>query len=914
MLNKRYSYFVFLALLATGCGGGSDSGDDQCTPSAQKCEDNMAYVCLDDGVWDEGSVCNAGCDGDVCKKSTSTECTAGAKKCEGGKAYVCSANGAWGNGSDCANGCDGNVCKSIAGTDCTAGAKKCESGKAYVCGDNGAWDNGSECANGCDGDVCKSNAGTDCAAGAKKCEGGKAYVCGDNGAWDNGSDCANGCDGDVCKTATVDVKVDDPCEATTFKMVCFENKVLFCDGDTNKVDAHPCDEGDTCVTFDGTRAAACTSELTACNVENDVVNVCSSNGDVVEVEPVDSEGEGVGGVSEAGEEDEYDYDIYLQEKQVCTKASNGSLYLLHKTGTYETCVNECNADNTACDDDGVDDLFTTCDSSDIGNVIYTCYDMETEDSSVMSYVTAVICEDMIVDSMWTEYYDDKMNADGYIECNYGCNEDHTACAEDPYKIGSQCDVANFESVCSDDHTLIYCDNNIITSRSCDGACVAFDDLSGYDAATCTEDVSACSADEKDTESTVCLSKENWGDYQIGTKCVEASNGNYYYARLDESLAFCNYECSGIKCNSEGTYTLDSCSAEDMGKGVTTCDSLYNQLVTRGECVIWNSHYYLSTIYGDECQYGCNANNTACNECKPGMTKCENNGTESDLFTCGDDGKWDAGAVCPNNGFCDADGLTCQTDVCSAEEENTARCSSDGYGPIVQLCMSGVWKTPNTGSDYFCNSGYVCSVSAKKCVSEDLVCVVNSDCASRLDGKTECIDSVCSTPASVITTGSADYVAWVSGSTCDAMITNSHKVKNNIIKSCDDSKGTKKDFTLTYYNGAVVTISNLSAQIGSTANMKSSTTPAGEIVISGLKSGLKVNVTWQIGTDKFDINPLLITDGKNPKPYIATAKTTDLTIDPVYVTSEGTSTVTIKHGGTGTNPIQIKSITIEPNDI
>lgn len=235
----------------------------------------------------------------------------------------------------------------------------------------------------------------------------------------------------------------------------------------------------------------------------------------------------------------------------------------------------------------------------------------------------------------------------------------------------------------------------------------------------------CSSNDK-----VCA-ECRWGD--IKCENDETGKGNY---RICNEYGL--WEEEPIPCGEDVSCAKDLCSsASGECHAETVC----------GECLN-NTQYCQAEMENDEkiakqyncvngnlqtftCEAGiCNSDNTACAECKPDSTKCENDAKS----VCNSDGTWGEANPCTYesdtelNGVKYGDSVSCNGDTCGVCKDNeSSYCQNDeqsGYG-MRTMCEGGIWSVPvQCGTPEF----------PKKCLSL-------TSCGECQDGEEKCDNGV-----------------------------------------------------------------------------------------------------------------------------------------------------------------------------
>lgn len=463
--------------------------------------------------------------------------------------------------------------------------------------------------------------------------------------------------------------------------------------------------------------------------------------------------------------------------------------------------------------------------------------------------------------------DSECGCNSSTDCKTGYSCKDKKCVEKTAVTG--CDA----TVCSDKPEDEYTGNICVAKGSVEvcGCKLSSDCRDGFECneGTCT--VASCNP--------VVCSKESGENYQ-GNVCIDSDWGTRCGCESNDDCKTgytCN-ESAGI-CSQNGGSACDvnECAKADDYYGNACVDSEYGDQM----CGCNSDSDCKSGYECDTNTKSCieNTSNCVASECAAAAdyhgSACVDDGFGGKMCGCDSDSDCKTGFKCnPIVGLCSSTSSSCNEAECaSASDYYGNACIDDGFGGTVCGC--------NSNSD--CKTGMSCNSSN--------VCVDNGGSAEA------CSKMKLTFPSSY--TNKKDNCAKFS--------------EVNELSDCKWSGTdgvTNHEYTLTFKCGAVVVIKP-SAYNSGMANLKKKQSDGTEYYISfsNLASGVTAHFVWQIATDKYDNNQLKVSepDSSNSQLFLATAKNVDL--NGAFTLSKSGNGLKFEHGGTASNVVSIKSISI-----
>ena len=478
-----------------------------------------------------------------------------------------------------------------------------------------------------------------CTAGEKKCspDNTALLVCNAAGnAWDKGDPCAFGCENNACKSDPNGGGNETVC--TPKSIECHNGKLLKCNADGSAIDEEKCDYGcekgqTTCNT------EKCTTDAIKCNDDQTAALTCNANGTWDE-EPC-TYGCNSGACVQIESLEACDPEVLAECQTKFAEEFDGDITCYVDETDGPVCVEKCTS---------------------LGSTTVECDDEEYFD------ISSYMCIPIGDDGTGTWFHVEVLE-----ECDFGCNDDLTACAEplveDQYE---KCDSATRADRC-DGNIISYCDGRygVVLAGHCKEGhtCVELDNDGSVwadcfkDTDTCTADSTVCKTDDesgidvlttsvckpsKDDPTKKYIIKKNeacpTGTCADATSCEpplvedqgKECDAETRAGRCDGSiLSVCTYldlydylsetmhvgamDCADKEavCDS-GTingaayancFTEDD-KCENVGDEIQKCDPDYGSIDTYVCTELTGGKYYVLDTY-DECDFGCAEGATEC---------------------------------------------------------------------------------------------------------------------------------------------------------------------------------------------------------------------------------------------------------------------------------------------------------------
>ncbi|MBQ9396699.1 MAG: hypothetical protein IJU23_14435 [Proteobacteria bacterium] len=509
------------------------------------------------------------------------------------------------------------------------------------------------------------------------------------------------------------------------------------------------------------------------------------------------------------------------------------------------------------------------------------------------------------------------------ECktNYVCNLNSKLC-----EVYEACDAAKCAAKTGNDYAGNAC---VISGSDPQCGCNSSSDCnSGY---TCSNKKCTKQGTSTECNPTTCSNKPE-GEYK-GNACVTKGTTKDCGCNLSSDCRD-GYECNNNICTVIAGCNPSVCSKE-------TGDSYRGNI-----CVDADSGKRCGCDSDSDCNegYSCDENNMctqgSSSGCDPKACAAEVDYTGSACVSYDDGGKLYCGcksdADCKSGFVCDTEMMECESEVacdeaaCDAmtgEQYTGSACIESGFGGEMCGC--------DDGED--CKAGYTCNQDYGICTSGGGSSCDASECAKASEyygsaciddgfgGKTCGCSSASDCKSGMKCNSSGVCVDNGGGETkiCSKLklefpssftAKKDNCSKYNELNELSDCKWagtegtTNHEYTLTYTCGAVVHIKPSSYSSGM-ANVKKPGTDY-YITIENLASGVSANFVWQLGTTKYDTNQLKVSELNNPSTsqlFTATAQSADM--NHAFTLSKSGNGLKFEHGGSATNVISIKSISI-----
>ena len=609
-------------------------------------------------------------------------------------------NACGGDSNDDDNGGGGNNNK----VECKSGDVICspDGTSTLVCNAAGnGYDKKDDCANGCEDNACINGGGGSetpvCTANAKVCKNNQIMTCKADGSGylNNPEDCEFGC--------------DDGAAACNAKK-CTVNQTK-CSADGKSVETCNADGGwDSSACTDGCEAGhciKCTENETKCNADNSAALTCQANGNW------SSSACGTGSIcSEGSCLDIPSYDACsAADLEDCLSRIDAAGYdrsdgvCLMENGEPGCYLGKCNAPNSK---------KIECSDNYDSMAVYVCSPIGNDGSGVWELVD--------------------LASDG--ECEFGCKEDLSACAEPLVPDqGADCSAASRADRCDGD-ILSYCHPyGVVAAVKCaEGkSCIELNNNGSvyadcYDPNdTCTEDVVSCEVEssifgdyayviEKDCLSSVADSNKKYLALANEEECVSgacaADGESCEPALVDDLYEDCTPESRASRCDG-AVYSF--CNWDD---------DYEEGYVAAADCVEYDYDLCTTVAGSAMCYESCTTENQVDNFC---YFDDDYEGYVIGTSTCiKDDAGTNLVAKKVLTKLC-ASGCNDTKDGCAYENEGAACDSSMGESCVGNTAV------------YCGTSGKIGAENCPGLYGDGMICYINDDdeswCAESCDGVT-----------------------------------------------------------------------------------------------------------------------------------------------------------------------------------